>query len=65
MSASFQIQEPGFEHQDTAPHVTGPEGIESELEMARRMADKIPEKARDRILCEKPIEMRQEKNPQG
>jgi acyl-CoA thioesterase-2 len=58
MSASFQIQEPGFDHQDTAPQVAGPEGIESELEMARRLADKIPEKVRDRILCEKPIEIR-------
>jgi acyl-CoA thioesterase-2 len=58
MSASFQIQESGFDHQDTAPQAPGPEGIESELEMAHRLADKIPERVRDRILCEKPIEIR-------
>lgn len=58
MSASFQIREPGFDHQETAPEVPGPEGIQSELEMARMLADKIPEKIRDRILCEKPIEIR-------
>jgi len=58
MSASFQIQETGFDHQDTAPEVPGPDGIESELEMSRRVADRIPEKVRDRILCEKPIEIR-------
>ena len=58
MSASFQIEEPGFEHQDTAPEVRGPEGLESELEMAQKVADRIPEKVRDRILCEKPIEIR-------
>jgi len=58
MSASFQIQEPGFDHQDTVPEVPGPDGIESELEMSRKVADRIPEKLRDRILCEKPIEIR-------
>ena len=58
MSTSFQIQESGFDHQDTAPEVPGPDGIESELEMSRKVADRIPEKVRDRILCEKPIEIR-------
>jgi acyl-CoA thioesterase-2 len=58
MSASFQIQESGFDHQDTAPEVPGPDGIESELNMSRKVADRIPEKVRDRILCEKPIEIR-------
>ena len=58
MSASFQIEESGFEHQDAAPEVVGPEGLESELERAQKMADRIPENVRDRILCEKPIEIR-------
>jgi acyl-CoA thioesterase-2 len=58
MSASFQVEENGFDHQDKLPEVPGPEGIESELEMSRRVADGIPEKVRDRILCEKPIEIR-------
>ncbi len=58
MSASFQIEESGFEHQMAMPEVQGPEGIFSELEMARTVADKIPPSIRNRILCEKPIEIR-------
>jgi len=58
MAASFQIDELGFDHQDRAPEVIGPEGIESELELAMKIADKIPESIRDKILCKKPIELR-------
>jgi acyl-CoA thioesterase-2 len=58
MSASFQIDEPGFDHQDKAPTVAGPDGIESELELALKVADKIPESIREKILCQKPIELR-------
>ena len=58
MSASFQKNEAGFEHQDTMPEVQGPEGVESELEMARRLSDKIPPPLRDKLLCVKPIEIR-------
>ncbi len=58
MITSFQIDEPGFEHQATCPDVPGPEGIESELEMARKVEDKIPPSLRNRILCIKPIEIR-------
>ncbi len=58
MSASFKIFESGFEHQITMPDVAGPEGIESELELARRIEDKIPPSIRNQILCDKPIEIR-------
>jgi acyl-CoA thioesterase-2 len=58
MSASFQIDEPGFDHQDKAPEVIGPEGIKSELELAMAVADKIPSSIREKILCKKPIEFR-------
>ena len=58
MSASFQIRETGFDHQEKAPDVTQPEGLKSELELANLVADKIPLKIRDKILCRKPIEMR-------
>ncbi|MDH3956593.1 MAG: acyl-CoA thioesterase II, partial [Desulfobacteraceae bacterium] len=58
MSASFQIDEPGFDHQDKVPEITGPEGIESELELAMAVADKIPKSIREKILCKKPIEFR-------
>jgi acyl-CoA thioesterase-2 len=58
MSVSFQLNESGFNHQDDAPEVTPPEDLESELELAHKVADKIPLKIRGKILCKKPIEMR-------
>lgn len=58
MSASFQVDESGFDHQDTAPSVPGPEGLERELDAARRLADKIPAGLREKLLCRKPIEIR-------
>ena len=58
MAASFQIDEHGFDHQDQAPTVPGPEGIMSEFELAARMADQIPAGIREKILCRKPIETR-------
>jgi acyl-CoA thioesterase-2 len=59
MAASFHIDEPGFEHQDSFPQdVPDPESVKSELEMATRVKDKIPASVRDIILCRKPIEIR-------
>jgi len=58
LAASFQIDEPGFDHQDEAPHVAGPDGLENELEAARRLSDKLPPGLREMILCRKPIEIR-------
>jgi len=58
MSASFQLDESGFEHQNDAPKVPGPNGIPSEMELAGMVADKIPDDIREKILCPKPIEIR-------
>ncbi len=59
MSASFQVAEPGFDHQDARPEVPGPDGIYSEEATIRRFADMIPEAVRDRWLSrEWPIEVR-------
>ncbi|HSO18562.1 MAG TPA: acyl-CoA thioesterase II [Desulfosarcina sp.] len=58
MSASFQRVEPGFDHQDAMPAVQGPEDLEPVIETARRLADHIPLGIREKILCEKPIEIR-------
>ncbi|MDD1015509.1 MULTISPECIES: acyl-CoA thioesterase II [Pseudomonas] len=57
-SASFQYDEEGFEHQSQMPSVVGPENLPSEVELAKRMADRLPETIRDKMLCAKPIEMR-------
>ncbi len=59
MAASFQVDEPGFEHQESPPpQIPGPEGIASEFELAQSVADKIPSSIRDKLLCRKPIEIR-------
>ncbi|MBU2711308.1 acyl-CoA thioesterase II [Zooshikella harenae] len=58
MSASFQRKENGFEHQDSMPEVPGPEGLMSELEMARKFKHLIPEPLREKLTCDKPIEIR-------
>lgn len=64
-SASFQYDEEGFEHQGQMPEVVGPENLPSEVEIARAMADHLPEHIRDKMLCAKPIEVRPvtEKDP--
>lgn len=58
MSASFQTQEPGLEHQDEMPDVPGPEDLLSQTDLARRVEDQIPEPLRDRFTAESPIEIR-------
>ncbi len=58
LMASFQGDEPGFEHQTKMPEVPEPESIPSDVELLRRKADLIPERVRDKFLCDKPIEIR-------
>lgn len=58
LSASFQREEQGLDHQDEAPEVPGPEGLPSELEIAQRHADRIPSALRGIALAERPIEIR-------
>lgn len=59
MSASFQVLEKGFDHQDPMPgNIPGPDGLLSEVEMARKISDRIPSSIRNKILCTKPIEIR-------
>ena len=57
-SASFQYDEEGFEHQAQMPEVVGPENLATEVELASTMADCLPERIRDKVLCAKPIEIR-------
>lgn len=58
MAASFHKKESGFDHQDEMPDVKGPEGIESEIQMAARLSHMIPKPVLDKLLCQKPIEVR-------
>ncbi|MGL6021397.1 MAG: acyl-CoA thioesterase II [Gibbsiella quercinecans] len=58
MTASFQSQESGFEHQNTMPDVPPPETLMSESEIAQKVAHLLPEAIRDKFTGQKPIEMR-------
>lgn len=58
MTASFQGDEPGLEHQDSMPDVPGPEGLISDLDVHREHAELIPEALRNKFTSDKPILMR-------
>ena len=58
MTASFKAKELGFEHQDAMPDVPPPEDLISEQEMALMHTDLLPAIIRDKLVAEKPIEMR-------
>jgi acyl-CoA thioesterase-2 len=58
MSVSFQIQEPGLEHQIQMPDVPPPEALPSELEIIRAGAHQAPEHLRKLITQDRPIDFR-------
>jgi len=58
MTASFKPKEKGFEHQDEMPEAPEPEDLISEQEMALLHSDLFPDFIRDRLVGEKPLEMR-------
>jgi acyl-CoA thioesterase-2 len=58
MSASFQAPEEGFEHQFPMPDIAGPEGLTSELDLARAIRQSLPERMHELYLCDRPIEVR-------
>lgn len=67
LSASFQIHEPGFEHQaGERPEAPDPDTLLSERQLGRRYLDNLPEKVRaaipeamrERVVAERPIEVR-------
>ncbi len=58
LEASFQVSEDGLEHQAAIPDVPGPEELTPELEMLRAVKDRIPPSIREKLICDKPIEIR-------
>ena len=58
LSASFQRVETGHEHQAPMPDVPGPDGLTSEIEMLRAIADRIPEPIRATYTQDRPFEFR-------
>lgn len=50
LSASFQVEEAGFDHHAPPPDVPGPEGLPSDHDRALRMADRLPAGIRKRAV---------------
>ncbi len=58
MSASFQVEESGFEHQLPMPAVPPPEELPSERELKALFVEKAPEPVRKYWERERPLELR-------
>lgn len=58
MSASFQIEQPGLEHELEPPSVPPPDSLPDEDGFRRRFAHLIPPEHRAHFLRKRPIEMR-------
>jgi acyl-CoA thioesterase-2 len=58
LEASFQIEESGFDHQESMPEVPPPETLRSEQELALAVAGDLPEALLARVTAERPIEIR-------
>jgi acyl-CoA thioesterase II len=58
LGASFQVREPGFEHQDEMPEAPPPLTVPTQQQLAQAYADKLPAPLRAQALSERPFEMR-------
>lgn len=58
LTASFQVAETGFDHQDTMPDVPGPDGLADDLTILRADAHLIPEPMRAFWLRPRAVEVR-------
>lgn len=63
LSASFQIDEEGFEHQDPMPAAPDPLSVATQQELAATYADKLPEFIRPQALADRPFELRPVEGP--
>ena len=59
MSASFHVQEDGWDYQHTMPDVPGPDGLLNREELRDAYQNKIPELMRADFLRKRPIEIRE------
>ena len=58
MSCSFQIDEPGFEHQAAVPAASAPETLPTEQERLAPFLAAAPDAIRAKLLAERPFEVR-------
>ena len=59
LSASFQIEEEGWDYQHEMPEVSGPENWPDRQELRAPVADRIPEGRLAEFLRERPIDIRE------
>ena len=59
MSASFHVDEDGWDFQHQMPEVPGPEGLLNRAELRDQYVDRIPAKQRSDFLRKRPIEIRE------
>ena len=58
LEASFQVDEPGYEHAFPMPDVPAPETLPSEEELRAKVVDRLPEEVRAWVSRPRPIETR-------
>lgn len=58
LSASFQSEEPGFEHAEVMPDAPDPDTLKSSSELAKEWAKPLPDAWRKKAISEGPIEIR-------
>ena len=58
MACSFQIEEPGFEHQDVMPPAPAPETLPTEEERFGPFLAGLPSPLREKMLADRPFEIR-------
>jgi len=58
LAASFQVEEPGLEHQDAMPAAPDPESCATEQERAAPYAHQLPRGLRERATAVRPFELR-------
>ena len=58
LEASFQVVEPGFEHQDPMPEAPPPASLLTEQELAARASDRLPSAFLRRATAQRAFEMR-------
>ena len=63
LAASFQVDEPGFVHQDEMPDAPDPLSVPSQQELAAAYADKLPAFLRSMALAQRPFEIRPLERP--
>ena len=58
MTASFQADAEGFEHQSPMPDINGPENLPGEQQLARRPGSCVPAALKSLISSDRPLEIR-------